>query len=380
MESSHQPRLFADLPDCAAERDDRALDIDKVGIKDLMYPVQVLDKNQKVQHTVAQISLYVGLPHHFKGTHMSRFIEVLNTVRGEMTLRNLPSILGEIQRRLEADTAHLEMDFPYFISKKAPVTKAESLMEYQCSFRAVRRGGHTHFTLVVRIPVTSLCPCSKAISNRGAHNQRSLVVVEVQSEQFLWIEDVVETVERCASAPLYALLKREDEKFVTEQAYDNPRFVEDLVRDVVLAVRDMDGVQWLKVEASNEESIHNHAAYAEIEWSRAEAELSTQLMLPLVAREPLEPRAHDFGSWLREQRAKRNFSQQELAELLAVSPSFLSRVEKGEKGLSAAALEHLAEILGADVLTLRLRAGQIPAEYLARISREPERFRSWCER
>lgn len=254
------------LPDHASETDHRELSIDKVGIKDLRYPVEVLDRSGGMQATVANVNFYVGLPHQFKGTHMSRFVEILNEVRGEMTFRNMPQILGEVQRRLHSDDAFLEISFPYFVPKRAPVTGAESLMEYQCAFRGARRAAHEEYTLAAQVPVTTLCPCSKSVSEYGAHNQRSLVDVEVRSDEFLWLEDVIETVEACASAPLYALLKRADEKFVTEQAYDNPRFVEDLVREVVLAVRALPGVTWLRVRAENHESIHNHSAYAELEW------------------------------------------------------------------------------------------------------------------
>ena len=259
------------LPDHASELDPRGLPIDRVGIEELSYPIQVLDRSQKWQHTVAEIALSVRLPQQFKGTHMSRFVEVLNSVHGEMTFRNLPEILGTIQRRLDAEVAHISMRFPYFMMRIAPVSGARSLMEYRCSFEGTKDGPEADFILGVEVPVTSLCPCSKAISERGAHNQRSTVRVELKTTEFVWIEDIIEAVEAVASAPLYALLKREDEKFVTEQAFDNPKFVEDLVRDTVLALRDLPGVRWLHVAAENQESIHNHAAFAEIEWSEAEA-------------------------------------------------------------------------------------------------------------
>ncbi|MCH2104651.1 MAG: GTP cyclohydrolase FolE2 [Planctomycetes bacterium] len=259
------------LPDHASEADNRNLPINKVGIEGLSYPIEVLDKSKSTQQTVANISLSVGLPAESKGTHMSRFIEVLNTVRGEMTVKNLSNILTQIQTRLEARDAYLKAEFPYFTSKKAPASGVESLMEYQCTFEASRKGTEFDFVLGVKVPVTTLCPCSKAISEYGAHNQRSTVDVQVRATDFVWIEDIIEAVEACASAPLYALLKREDEKYVTEQAYDNPRFVEDLVREVVSTIRVMDGVTWIRTRASNEESIHNHAAFGEIEWSSSES-------------------------------------------------------------------------------------------------------------
>jgi GTP cyclohydrolase I len=360
------------LPDHAAEPDARALAIDKVGIKDLSYPIQVWDRANRIQHTVANVSLTVSLPHDFKGTHMSRFIEVLNGRRAEMTIRNMPAILTDIQRRLEADDAHLEVTFPYFMTKRAPVSKVESLMEYKCTFRASKRREHLDFVLAVRVPVKSLCPCSKAISDRGAHNQRSLVDVEVRSQEFIWIEDIVEAVEACASAPLFALLKREDEKYVTELAYDNPRFVEDLVRDVVIAARRLPGVCWLRVSAENQESIHNHSAFAQIEWS-AEDDPAHAAPRPTPEAEGLA-----FGPWLKAERAARGFSQQALADHLHVSAAHLSRVEKGEKKLSEEGLRRLAGLFGVETDEVWLRAGLVPAGLLAEIARRPEAFRAWA--
>jgi GTP cyclohydrolase I len=369
-----QPRLFKELPDHASERDERALSIDKVGIKDLFYPIQVLDRANQVQHTVACVNLSVSLPHHFKGTHMSRFIEVLNARRGEITIRNMPSILTDIQTRLEANDAHIEMTFPYFVSKRAPVSGVESLMEYTCSFRAAKRGQVVDFVLAVRVPVKSLCPCSKAISDRGAHNQRSLVDVEIRSSDFVWIEDVVAAVERCASAPLYALLKREDEKYVTELAYDNPKFVEDLVRDSVIALRSLPSVSWLRVAAVNQESIHNHSAFAEIEWSADDArDRQEPLRFPDAPSALCEP----FGNWLRLQRSARNYSQHELADLLGISAAHLSRVESGEKRLSEHAARRAGELLGADPEETLIRAGVVSADVQQVVAEHAREFMSW---
>ncbi len=372
------------LPDHAAEADDRALAIDRVGIKDLAYPIVVLDREARTQPTVATIDLYVGLPQHFKGTHMSRFVEVLNRHRGEMTMRNMPRLLTDMQERLEANDAHLEVRFPYFLSKRAPISGVESLMEYKCTFRAEKHGPDLTFTLCVRVPVKSLCPCSKAISERGAHNQRSLVDVEVQSDGHVWIEEVVEAVEACASAPLFALLKREDEKYVTELAYDNPRFVEDLVRDVVLKVRSLPGVSRLRVAAENQESIHNHSAYAEILWSR-EADGTRDLpATTLCAAHPSDAVATEpgptFGVWLRQTREQRRYTQAALAEAIGVSNTVLSRVESDEKRLSEEAVERLAEAWGEDPARLRLRAGHIDDALLARISADPDGFLGWVRR
>ena len=370
-------QLHADLPDHANEADDRALAIDKVGIKDLSYPIQILDRKNEVQHTVASVNLSVGLPHHFKGTHMSRFLEILNARRGEMTLRNIPDLLSEIQRRLETDDAHLDLTFPYFISKKAPVSGVESLMEYRCAFRASKHGSDVDFLLSVEVPVKSLCPCSKAISDRGAHNQRSKVRVEVRFSEFIWIEQVAEAVEACASAPLFALLKREDEKYITELAYDNPKFVEDLVRDVVLKVRDLPGVYWLNVTAENLESIHNHSAYAEIEWSSEDTAPDETIPLPASLPGTI-PESPHFGPWLRNRRQAHSWSQQAFAKKIKVSPAHLSRVEAGEKRLSEDALRRAAMLLGQEPDLLLLRAGVVPEALLDKIAAHPEDFRTWA--
>lgn len=361
------------LPDCAAKPDTRALDIDQVGIIRLSYPIKVLDRRQEWQHTVAEVAMTVGLPRQFKGTHMSRFVEILNAVRGELSIRNLPGILAQVQRRLDADDAYVTLTFPYFIQKTAPVSGATSLMEYRCRFEAARHGDSMDFVLGVRVPVKTLCPCSRAISDRGAHNQRGYVDVSVRSTEFVWIEDVVEVIEARASSPLYALLKRPDEKWVTEHAYDNPRFVEDLVRESVLAVRGLAGVTWLRVSVENEESIHNHSAYAEITWSTEDERPARPEAVP---GEPARPES--FGSWLRTRRTERAWSQAELAEHLDVSPSHLARVESDEKGLSSGALTRLAARLGMDPVTVQLRAGQVPPALLAAIQADPEGFRSWA--
>jgi GTP cyclohydrolase IB len=257
--------------DMQMELDTRNIPIDKVGVKDIRYPIVVMDKSRDQQHTVARINMYVDLPHHFKGTHMSRFIEILNQYRGEITMRNMGSILQDMKDRLEASCAHLEMEFPYFIEKEAPVSKARSLMEYRCRLQGTL-GEKKDFILGVEVPMTSLCPCSKEISQRGAHNQRSAVRVEVRSQKFIWIEDLIALVETCGSAPVYSLLKREDEKAVTEQAYDNPMFVEDIVRAVTEKLRMVEGMLWFRVECENFESIHNHSAYALVEHSSPQDE------------------------------------------------------------------------------------------------------------
>ena len=256
------------MQDIQKSHDTRNIPIDKVGVKDISYPIVVMDRKKKFQHTVARINMYVDLPHHFKGTHMSRFIEILNSYREEIALDKLEIMLAEMKKKLGASTAHLEMEFPYFIEKRAPVSKARSLMEYTCSFAATLSEGFD-FVLGIRIPVTSLCPCSKELSDYGAHNQRSIITIKVRYSSFIWIEDLVSAVEECGSSPVYSLLKRVDEKHVTEQAYENPKFVEDIVREVTEKLLAEPAITWFSVEAENFESIHKHSAYAFIERNKS---------------------------------------------------------------------------------------------------------------
>lgn len=255
------------MPDMQNAPDGRNIAIDKVGVKDISYPIVVQDKNRERQSTVARINMYVDLPHHFKGTHMSRFIEILNQYHGEISIDRMDTILQEMKDHLEASCAHLEFKFPYFIEKQAPVSGARSLMEYQCQMLG-SLGEQNDFILGVTVPVTSLCPCSKEISAHGAHNQRSEIRVQIRYTQHIWLEDLVEWIESCASSPVYSLLKREDEKAVTERAYENPMFVEDIVRDVTQKLSQIKEITWFKVQCENFESIHNHSAYAQVEMDR----------------------------------------------------------------------------------------------------------------
>ncbi len=245
--------------------DVRHLAIDKVGIKSIRHPVKVKDKTGGVQHTVAMFNMYVHLPHNFKGTHMSRFVEILNMNEREISIENFESILREMVKRLEANSGHIEMTFPYFISKAAPVSGVKSLLDYEVTFIGEIKNGEYSITVRVLVPVTSLCPCSKKISDYGAHNQRSHVTITAKINDFIWVEDLIRIVEEQASSELYGLLKRPDEKFVTEHAYDNPKFVEDMVRDVAAQLNLEDRIDAYVVESENFESIHNHSAYALIE-------------------------------------------------------------------------------------------------------------------
>ena len=251
--------------DIQNERDRRNIDIKKAGVKGIKYPIIVLDRAQGTQPVNATINMYVNLPHRFKGAHMSRFIEILNEFRGRINIRTFHTILDRVREKLNAESAQMEIVFPYFIEKTAPVSKAKSLMEYTCLFFGENSGRKSDFTVGVVVPVTTVCPCSKGISNRGAHNQRSLVTVKVRFKKFFWIEDLIAVVEQCASSDIYSILKREDEKFVTERAYRNPKFVEDVVRDIAETLSKDQNITWFMIEAENFESIHNHSAYAFLE-------------------------------------------------------------------------------------------------------------------
>ncbi len=250
------------LQDKQSETDHRELRIDKVGVRGLRYPIQVRDKAKTVQNTVATIGMFVDLPKEFKGTHMSRFIEVLNAHGRIIHVQNITDILHAMQQKFHAATSHIEIEFPYFMVKKAPVSQLESVMDYVARFDAAACHQEIDFLLTVKAMVTTLCPCSKAIAAYGAHNQRGEVTVQIRSRRIVWIEDLIAIIEASASSELYALLKRQDEKAVTERAYDNPVFVEDLVRNVALKLNAHPHVSWYKVEAENQESIHNHNAYA----------------------------------------------------------------------------------------------------------------------
>jgi len=253
------------LPDTQNQKDVREIPINKVGVKNLKYPIALKDKENEIQHTIATISMTVDLPMHFKGTHMSRFVEILQNEKREIHIDSVYNILEEMQEKLHANTAHMELEFIYFREKKAPVSKKPSLIDYRVKFHAIMDKDKKDFMMTVIVPVTTLCPCSKNLSDYGAHNQRGEVTVALRFTDMVWIEDVISIVEKSASSELYTLLKREDEKFVTERAYENPVFVEDLVRNIVLGLKKMKNVIWYSVEAENFESIHNHNAYAMIE-------------------------------------------------------------------------------------------------------------------
>lgn len=259
-----------EIPDVQNSLDTRQIGIDRVGIKDIRHPVVVRDRSGGEQHTVANFNMYVSLPHNFKGTHMSRFVEILNNHEYEITVDSFKGMIEEMTKLLDAESGYVEMNFPYFVNKAAPVSGVKSLMDYEVSFIGEIEKGNPSVLIKVLVPVTSLCPCSKKISDRGAHNQRSHITVEVKTRDFIWIEEIIDYVEKVASCELYGLLKRPDEKYVTEYAYDNPKFVEDIVRDVAIEFNKDERIAAYTVESENFESIHNHSAYAMLSHDKEE--------------------------------------------------------------------------------------------------------------
>lgn len=256
------------MRDIQNQQDHRNIDIDKVGVKDIRYPITVLDKATKTQQTVAMINMYVNLPKDFKGTHMSRLVEILNEHNRRISIQNFSEILSTMKKRLNAESAHIEISFPYFVMKVSPATKSQGLMGYQCTFKGSLNKGKD-LVVMINVPITTLCPCSREISTFGAHNQRGEVRLQVRFKKFVWLEDLIKLVEESASCDVYSVLKREDEKYVTEKAYQNPKFVEDIVRDIAEKLEHDKNIVWFAVESENFESIHNHNAYAYIERDKA---------------------------------------------------------------------------------------------------------------
>jgi len=253
------------MKDIQNQRDYRNIPIDKVGIKNLRYPITVLDRRNGFQQTVASINMYVDLPHESKGTHMSRFVEMLHEFRPEVSLKSFSIILEEMKTHLNAKSSHIEVIFPYFVEKEAPVSKSPGLMDYTCRLiGASSPEGKTDLISEVIVPISSVCPCSKEISDGGAHNQRGRVTLMTRFKKFIWIEDMISVVEEAASCDVYSVLKRSDEKSVTERGYNNPKFVEDIVRDIAQALYEDTNITWFSVSVENFESIHNHSAYARI--------------------------------------------------------------------------------------------------------------------
>ena len=262
------PTELTHLKDTQNEPDHRNIPIDRVGVRSLRYPMRIRDKAHMEQHTIASVTLTVDLPEQFKGTHMSRFVEALNDCGAELHIDRVHDLLRVLTERLHAQCAHVEFTFPFFIEKAAPVSGKKGLLDYNVNFNATLQRGAFDFVTTVIVPVATLCPCSKSISERGAHNQRGEVTFAVRSSQPVWVEDLIQLVEQSASCELFSVLKRPDEKAVTERAYDNPVFVEDLVRNVATRANLEDAILWYRVEAENFESIHNHNAYALVEHTK----------------------------------------------------------------------------------------------------------------
>jgi len=253
------------MEDVQQRRADIALSIDRVGVKGLRLPIVVRDRESGVQHTVAQVSLSVDLPARFKGAHMSRFIEALEHWSGELDYASFRRLLDDVIVRLSARSAHVRFVFPFFLRRRSPVSKASGLMDYTCRVDGELRQGRLTFTLGADVPVMTVCPCSKAIASQGAHSQRAEVRIQTRFTGFVWLEDLIEIAERAGSCPVFSLLKREDEKFVTERAFANPAFVEDVVRAAASGLEGHPQIRWYRVEVESFESIHNHSAFAVIE-------------------------------------------------------------------------------------------------------------------
>lgn len=263
------------MEDVHKEWDERNLPIDQVGVNHILFPIVVMNREGQEQHTVAELSMSVNLPHDLRGTHMSRFIEVLNEYQGDVAIDKLPLILGRIKERLESDSARIEINFPYFVERAAPVSGASAIINYECAYLGDVSSERNEFMQRVRVPICALCPCSKKISDYGAHNQRGYLTIEVWNTLSddgmpipIWVEELIEIAEGSGSAPVYPLLKRPDERHVTMQAYDNPVFVEDIVRTATEQLKDDHRIARFKVHAENHESIHGHNVYAVLEWSR----------------------------------------------------------------------------------------------------------------
>ena len=253
-----------DIADVQGAADARRIAIDKVGIKDIRHPARVTTRNGGEQHTVAHFAMYVGLPHDRRGTHMSRFVEILNSAELSLSVTGMRQLLITVQQNLAAHSVYVEARFPYFITKKAPVSGVASALDYDVIISGERHGTEDHITLTVLVPVTSLCPCSKEIADYGAHNQRAHVTVSARVAEPVYIEELIDLVEEEASCEIFGLIKRPDEKYITERAYDNPKFVEDMVRDVAARLGADPRILAYRVESENFESIHNHSAYAQI--------------------------------------------------------------------------------------------------------------------
>ncbi len=249
------------MKDVQSQQDTRGVYINKVGVKNLVFPIEIRNREGEWVSTAATISLFVGLNAQQKGTHMSRFVEIISR-KHRIDLMEMKTILEEMCEKLEAENSYIQLKFDYFIEKQAPVTGIPSLVNVGVEYSASLEKGDFEFDMRVTTPITTLCPCSKEISDYSAHNQRADVSIQIRRKKFLWIEQLVDIAEASSSSPVYSLLKRPDEKYVTEHAYDNPKFVEDVCREVKLRVDELENVREFCIEVESMESIHNHSAYA----------------------------------------------------------------------------------------------------------------------
>lgn len=266
----HDVSHSGDMKDVQKEQDSRNIQIDRVGVRDVSYPIIALDPDNKTQSTIAKVSMSVMLPREFRGTHMSRFIETLEEYHGRVSPSNLEAITRRLCEKLQASESSVSFEFPYYFRKKAPVSKIESFSKCDVTLQANYEAGR-NFDMItgVSLNVQTLCPCSKEISLYGAHNQRALVELKVRCKCLVWIEEMISMIEASSSAPLYTILKREDEKFITELSYERPRFVEDVIRELALRLNDDERILWYSASVTSRESIHDHDAFAGIERSKA---------------------------------------------------------------------------------------------------------------
>lgn len=255
------------MKDVQIDKPAHEISIERVGIKDIKYPVRILKKSNDYQHTIADFELSVFLPPNARGTHMSRFVSTIERYKQHIDGTKLKTILEDISKTFNTTHGYIKIIFPYFIEKRAPISHISSIMETECGYKNSIENGKISTSLIVKVPVTTLCPCSKEISKYGAHNQRAIITLEVDEKDFIWFEDLIDLIERCASSPIYPLLKREDEKYVTERAYENPKFVEDLVREIFYELKRkyISKISKVKITVESDESIHTHKAFAYME-------------------------------------------------------------------------------------------------------------------
>ncbi len=346
------------------------LDSRRVGVRGLRYPIAVLDRSQRTQNTVADIDLYVDNPSAIDDAPVHRFIEVLNTVHGELTIRNLPRILSEVQRAFEAPIAGIEARFPYFMQKQAPTSGLRSLMEYPCRFSATLDGQEQTFLLGARIPVES-AENPKTGSDGRVSLERSVIEVQLRSRDFVWLEDLIETVESCGSVPVYPLLTSKDEKALLDVAFSRPIPMQALGQSVVCALSQKWGTDMIHVRVESQSAMYDHQSFTEVTWL-AEPTTNDESIKNLGLS--LGDGDFSFGAWLRAERARLRLSQAGLAKAIGVTASFLSRMESDARAPTSALIDNLARMLGHDPLHVGLRAGLLPTDMVRKVQAKPELF------